>query len=129
MAREAAEGWFVLTRTPRRRKVVGIAVVVLFVVLMWVLMMNMASRTRAQDMENQMVNLGSLALSVRLSTTEGNPVQIAPHADITIDKLSDGARLTTRVNSDEDAEATRCTAYFMEGSTMEIGAVDVELGR
>lgn len=127
--RAAAEGWIVLTRTPGRRKVLTIAVVVLVVVLVWALMMNTASRTRAHDMENQMVNLCNLALADRLSTTGGDHVQIAPNADLTIDKLSDGVRLTTRVNSDEGTEAMRCTAYFAEGSSTKIGAVDVNLGR
>ena len=70
-----------LTRTRRRRKALATAVVVLAVVLVWALMMNTASRTRAHDMENQMVNLCNLALSDRLSTTGGNDVQIAPNAD------------------------------------------------
>lgn len=127
--RAAAEGWIVLTRTPRRRKVLAAAATVLALMLVWALMMNTASRTRAHDMENQMVNLCNLALSERLSTTAGNDVQIAPNADLTIDKLSDGVRLTTRVNTDEGTEAMRCTAYFAEGSTTKIGAVDVYLGQ
>ncbi|WP_193636153.1 hypothetical protein [Brachybacterium subflavum] len=102
---------------------------VLVVVLVWALMMNTASRTRAHDMENQMVNLCNLALSDRLSTTGGSDVQIAPSTDLTIDELSDGVRLTTRVNSDDGTEPMRCTAYFAKGSTTKIGAVDIDLGR
>ncbi|PWH05342.1 hypothetical protein DEO23_12160 [Brachybacterium endophyticum] len=101
----------------------------LAVVLVWALMINTASRTRSHDMENQMVNLCNLALSDRLSTTGGSDVQIAPSAELTIDKLSDGVRLSTRVNSDDGTEAMRCTAYFAEGSTTKIGAVDSDLGR
>lgn len=127
--RAAAEAWVVLTRTPRRRKVVITTFVVLGLLLIWALMMTTASVTRAQAMENQMVNLCNLALSDRLSTASGGAVQIVPGADLEIDRLSDGVRLTTRVNTDDGTEQMRCTAYFSEGSKSKIGAVDVYLGR
>lgn len=85
--------------------------------------------TRAQAMENQMVMLCNLALSDRLSTASGGAVQIVPGADLEIDHLSDGVRLTTRVNSDDGTEQVRCTVYFSEGSKSKIGAVDAYLGR
>lgn len=118
-----------MTRTPRRRKVVNIALVILAIALIWALIAGTASRTRAHDMENQMANLCNLALSDRISTATGGDVQIVRGADLDIDRLSDGVRLTTRVNSDDGTEPMRCTAYFSEGSVTRFGAVDVYLGR
>lgn len=118
-----------LTRTPRRQTFTTVALVLLGLALVLALMMTTASKTRAQDMENQMVNLCNLALADRLSTATGGSVQIVKGADLEIDRLSDGVRLTTRVNSDDGTERMRCTAYFSEGSRSKIGAVDVHLGR
>lgn len=109
--------------------IVTVAFVIVGLVLVWALMMTTASKVRAEAMENQMVNLCNLALSDRLNTTTGGAVQIVPDADLEIDRLSDGVRLTTRVNSDDGTEQMRCTAYFSEGSRSKIGAVDIQLGR